>query len=179
MPKQRLSRETLLPAMAAYVLENGIAGVSLRPLAKAAGTSDRMLIYHFGNREGVVDALLEYITNLFSSGLDSALPSEPASDRKTTVARILQVTSSPELQPFFRLWWDIVAAAAAGNDTFRSSAAATMGQLLEWLEQNMPAQDHDPKGGARLLLTLIEGSQMLGAVGRQDIAEAALAALEG
>ena len=54
-----MSRETLLPLLAAYVLENGLADVSLRPLAKAAGTSDRMLLYHFGSKEELVAALLE------------------------------------------------------------------------------------------------------------------------
>ncbi|MBX7540274.1 TetR/AcrR family transcriptional regulator [Qipengyuania sphaerica] len=174
-----MSRETLLPAMAAHVLENGIAGVSLRPLAKAAGTSDRMLIYHFGNRQGVVDALLEYLAKLYETGLDAALPAEPARDRRETVRRILERTASPALTPFMRLWWEVVAASAAGDETFRESAASTMGLLLGWLEAHMPEGDPDPRGGARLLLTLIEGSQMLGAVGRADIAEAALAAFEG
>ena len=61
----------------------------------------------------------------------------------------------------------------------RKSAASTMGLLLDWLEAHMPEDDPDPRGGARLLLTIIEGSQMLDAVGRADIAEAGLAALEG
>ncbi|MET8159365.1 TetR/AcrR family transcriptional regulator [Sphaerisporangium sp. NPDC005289] len=41
-----------------YVLEHGLIGLSLRPLAAALGTSDRMLIYHFGSKERLVgDAL--------------------------------------------------------------------------------------------------------------------------
>lgn len=174
-----MSPETLLPAMAAHVLEHGIAGVSLRPLAKAAGTSDRMLIYHFGNRQGVIDALLDYLAASYEAGLEAALPAQRAATRQETVRQILDVTSTPELQPFMRLWWEVVAAAAAGDQTFRKSAASTMGLLLDWLEAHMPDGDPDPRGGARLLLTLIEGSQMLDAVGRADIAEAALAALEG
>lgn len=179
MAKPRMSPETLLPAMAAHVLEHGISGVSLRPLAKAAGTSDRMLIYHFGNRQGVIDALLDYLAASYEAGLEMALPAQRAATRQETVRQILDVTSTPELQPFMRLWWEVVAAAAAGDQTFRKSAASTMGLLLDWLEAHMPEGDPDPRGGARLLLTLIEGSQMLDAVGRADIAEAALAALEG
>ncbi len=174
-----MSPETLLPPMAAHVLEHGIAGVSLRPLARAAGTSDRMLIYHFGNRQGAIDALLDYLAGLYEAGLEAALPQERAPDRKETLRRILKITAAPELSPFMRLWWEVVAASAAGDETFRKSASSTMGLLLGWLEAHMPENDPDPKGGARLLLTFIEGSQMLGAVGQADIAEAALVAFEG
>lgn len=52
-------REQLAEAATDYVLENGLIDLSLRPLAAALGTSDRMLIYHFGTKESlVVDVLL-------------------------------------------------------------------------------------------------------------------------
>jgi len=42
-----------------YVLEHGIAGLSLRPLAEALGTSDRMLVYYFGNKDALVAEVIE------------------------------------------------------------------------------------------------------------------------
>ncbi|NYJ01907.1 AcrR family transcriptional regulator [Nocardioides thalensis] len=36
------------------MLEHGLIGLSLRPLAAALGTSDRMLIYHFGSKDELV-----------------------------------------------------------------------------------------------------------------------------
>lgn len=42
-----------------YVLRHGVADLSLRPVAKALGTNARMLIYHFGSREGLLKAILE------------------------------------------------------------------------------------------------------------------------
>ncbi|MFZ9395925.1 MAG: TetR family transcriptional regulator, partial [Erythrobacter sp.] len=54
MREARLSREILLPRLAAHVLAHGLAGASLRPLARAAGTSARMLIYHFGSKERLI-----------------------------------------------------------------------------------------------------------------------------
>src|SRR5574340_768658 len=41
-----------------YVLENGVADLSLRPLADAIGTNARMLVYHFGSREGLMREIL-------------------------------------------------------------------------------------------------------------------------
>ncbi len=41
-----------------YVLAHGLVGLSLRPMAAALGTSDRMLIYHFGSKERLVGEVL-------------------------------------------------------------------------------------------------------------------------
>ena len=41
-------RAELLAGATAGAFEHGLAGLSLRPLAKALGTSDRMLVYYFG-----------------------------------------------------------------------------------------------------------------------------------
>jgi AcrR family transcriptional regulator len=51
----------LLDKTAAYILENGVADLSLRPLAKAIGTSARMIIYHFGSREHLIESALKQI----------------------------------------------------------------------------------------------------------------------
>jgi AcrR family transcriptional regulator len=41
-----------------YVLSNGIADLALRPLAEALKTNARMLVYHFGSREGLMREIL-------------------------------------------------------------------------------------------------------------------------
>jgi AcrR family transcriptional regulator len=41
-----------------YVLEHGFAAVSLRPMAKELKTNARMLVYHFGSREGLMREIL-------------------------------------------------------------------------------------------------------------------------
>jgi AcrR family transcriptional regulator len=58
-----------------YVLAEGLVGLSLRPLAAALGTSDRMLIYHFGSK----DALISDVLALASEGFAGSLvePAEP------------------------------------------------------------------------------------------------------
>jgi AcrR family transcriptional regulator len=176
MLKVQLSRETLLPAMAAHVLEHGLGGASLRPLAKAAGTSDRMLIYHFGNKETLITELLNYIAAIYSAGLDAALGSDRPTTRQECLARILDQTSNPAMQAFLVLWWDIVAGAARGVPGYREAAGQMMTKQLAWLEQQMPADDPDPAGGARYLMTVIEGALMLGTVGHGDTAREGLLA---
>ena len=47
-------RERLLRAAIDHFGRNGIGDTSLRGIAEALGTSHRMLIYHFGSREGLL-----------------------------------------------------------------------------------------------------------------------------
>jgi AcrR family transcriptional regulator len=50
-------RERLLAAAVEQARRGGIADLSLRELAAAIGTSHRMLLYHFGSREGLLLAI--------------------------------------------------------------------------------------------------------------------------
>ena len=51
-------RHELLEAAYGYVLERGLADLSLRPLATAIGSSPRVLLFLFGSKDGLVRALL-------------------------------------------------------------------------------------------------------------------------
>ena len=41
----------LLDAIVGYLVKHGVAELSLRPLAKAVGSSPRVLLYYFGSKE--------------------------------------------------------------------------------------------------------------------------------
>jgi AcrR family transcriptional regulator len=62
MPRENSTptmRETELLELAyTYALEHGLADMSLRPLAKAIGSSPRVLLYLFDSKEGLIRALL-------------------------------------------------------------------------------------------------------------------------
>jgi len=55
------AREDLLAAAVRHALDGGIADLSLRQIAAAIGTSHRMLIYHFGSREGLLVAVTQAV----------------------------------------------------------------------------------------------------------------------
>ena len=55
-------REELAEAATDYALEHGLIGLSLRPLAEALGTSDRMLLYHFRDKDDLVATILRTST---------------------------------------------------------------------------------------------------------------------
>jgi AcrR family transcriptional regulator len=54
-------RDALLGRAIGHFAEHGVGDTSLRALAEAIGTSHRMLIYHFGSREGLLAAVVDVV----------------------------------------------------------------------------------------------------------------------
>ena len=54
-------RAKLLDEIVDYILSNGLAGLSLRPLAAGVDTSPRMLLYFFGSKEQLIFEALAQI----------------------------------------------------------------------------------------------------------------------
>lgn len=55
------ARDALLAKVLAYYAEHGVRDTSLRTLAAAIGSSQRMLHYHFGSREDVLAAVIDAV----------------------------------------------------------------------------------------------------------------------
>lgn len=70
-------RERLLSEVIQQLVGDGIGNQSLRQIAAATGTSHRMLIYHFGSRDGLLDAIVER-TERDEVTILSAMTSDPA-----------------------------------------------------------------------------------------------------
>lgn len=57
------ARDALLGRALSYYAEHGIRDTSLRTLAAAIGTSQRMLNYHFGSREDLLAAVIDAVAS--------------------------------------------------------------------------------------------------------------------
>jgi len=55
------ARDELLARCVAWFAQHGVGDTSLRTLAAEVGTSHRMLLYHFGSREGLLAAVVETV----------------------------------------------------------------------------------------------------------------------
>ena len=97
------ARERLLDAAVQHALESGIADLSLRELAAAIGTSHRMLIYHFGSREGLLVAVAQAVESTQRALVFGAGSQTSAEDPGTFWKRI----SNPKLWPQERLFFEL------------------------------------------------------------------------
>jgi AcrR family transcriptional regulator len=173
MKEIRLSRDVMLQAMAAFVLEHGLNSASLRPLAKAAGTSDRMLIYHFGSKDQLIGELLLFLAADVAEKLDQYLPPRRAASVRDCVTEIVALLRKDPIRSHVRVWFDIVATANHGNASFEHIGGKIIDGYADWLEQRLPADTPDMAGTVALVLTLIEGTMVMDAVGRSSLADAA------
>lgn len=73
-------RESLIDQATDYALEHGLVGLSLRPLAAAIGTSDRMLIYHLGSKDQLVVEIIRASTARSVAELRALPPSASPAD---------------------------------------------------------------------------------------------------
>src|SRR6476661_687928 len=80
-----------------YVLRHGLLGLSLRPLAASLGTSDRMLIYHFGSKAGLITEVLELANSRLAGTINATADNIPASRTpRQVVEQAWQLMTSAE-----------------------------------------------------------------------------------
>ena len=103
------ARDRLLAAAIGQALDTGIADLSLRQLAAAIGTSHRMLLYHFGSREGLLVAVTRAVEDQ-----QRALLLEPGTTPQDA-RRSWQRLSDPRLWPQERLFFELYARALRGR----------------------------------------------------------------
>ena len=104
------ARDRLLAAAVEQAMRGGIADLSLRELAAAIGTSHRMLLYHFGSREG----LLVAVAGAVEDAQRASLPNWGITTR-ADARRAWQHFSDPELWPAERLFFELYAHALLGR----------------------------------------------------------------
>jgi AcrR family transcriptional regulator len=106
-PERAAARAELLARIVDEVAAAGLADRSLRELAAAVGTSHRMLLYHFGSREGLVAAVVEAVEAAQREALHAV--AADADDAPEVVRRLWARVADPALRPFVRLFFEAVA----------------------------------------------------------------------
>ncbi len=176
------ARQTeLLEAAYRYALENGLGELSLRPLAAAIGSSPRVLLYLFGNKDGLVRALLAR-TRVDQLALLDEVPAvavgEPAG--LSAVAEHLWTwLSAVEHRALLTLWVEGYGRSLIEPDgAWAGFARATVEDWLAVLAAAQPAAErHTVAGRARrtLVLAVLRGALLdLLATGDVDRTTAAL-----
>jgi AcrR family transcriptional regulator len=115
-------RQRLREQAVDYVLSHGVGDLALRPLAKALKTNARMLVYHFGSREGLMREILTglrergdaQIQAWFQAGKKQAGKNQ-AGKNPRTLSEFLRWywrrMSSPRTEPAVRLIFELYALA--------------------------------------------------------------------
>jgi AcrR family transcriptional regulator len=105
VPK-RNAREELLQRAIAYISDRGISDLSLRELGAAIGSSHRMLIHHFGSREGLWVEVIRAVEAQQRDNLPELLP-DPIADPAGAMRAWWRHISDPSLWPNERLFFEL------------------------------------------------------------------------
>jgi AcrR family transcriptional regulator len=148
------ARDRLLAAAVEQAMRGGIADLSLRELAAAIGTSHRMLLYHFGSRQGLLVAVARAVEEAqYASVPDGGITAADA-------RRLWQHLSDPALWPQERLFFELYAHALLGRPGTEDFLAAVVEPAIAALADVMASAGADPvtaRAEARLGVAVTRG----------------------
>lgn len=152
------AREVLLAKVIAYYAEHGVHDTSLRTLAAAIGTSQRMLHHHFGSRPDVLTAVIDAVAG--SQGEQIAALFADESDPFVAGRRNWDATVDGA-ETYGALWFELATHAMRAQPY-----AAELGEVMvaaQLREFTTVYADHTDLGTARRLarLTLAVGQGLV------------------
>jgi AcrR family transcriptional regulator len=100
-------KEELRKAILKYLLQHGVAKLSLRPLAAKLGTSPRMLIFHFKSKEGLLQDVLGELHSWLIESFARVASTDSVQSDDAPLRRFWQWASSDRNVPYLRLLYEV------------------------------------------------------------------------
>jgi len=128
-------RDELLRKCLRYLLAHGVANLSLRPLAEAVGTSARLLVYHFGSKEGLIAAVMDEVR----AGLQASfgrMATDPEAGHP--MRAFWKSATSRRRLPYLRLLFEVQVLAIQNPARYARYLADTSGSWLTAIQEALP-----------------------------------------
>jgi AcrR family transcriptional regulator len=155
-------KRELLEAAYDYALAHGLADYSLRPLARAIGSSPRVLLFLFGSKDGLTRALLARARQDELDALATLRASQQDADLAATGREVWAWLVAPSHRALLSLWLEGYARSLLGESgPWEQFAAETVEDWLNLLSTRQPADwRHTREGEAErsLLLAVLRGA---------------------
>ncbi|MFU8872037.1 TetR/AcrR family transcriptional regulator [Micromonospora sp. SL4-19] len=143
-------REELLERAYGYVMEHGLAELSLRPLAAAIGSSPRVLLFLFGSKEELIRALLARARSDELAALRQIRPAGGPDDFAGAVRTTWGWLVDPAHRPMLVLWAQAYARSLSEPEgPWAGFARQTVADWLRLLAEVQGGGDGGPGAGDR------------------------------
>jgi AcrR family transcriptional regulator len=163
----RIAPDPLLEAAARYILEAGLATLSLRPLAAELDTSPRVLLYHFGSKESLLAEALHRIRQWQQQAASAWLAQGGRGDPAAALRRAWAWLTSDEAAPFMRLFFEVYGLAVQQYADFLEVVA--VGRRIAALEETI-AEIGGSVGAVAADISRDEGIEaVVAALGNRDV----------
>jgi len=158
VPATSPRRQELLELSYEYVLEHGVGDLSLRPLAAAVNSSPRVLLFLFGSKAELVQALLARAREDELELLQGARAAGVGGDLVAVATELWGWLAAPEHRGLLTLWVEGYARSLIDPDGpwagFASDTLADWLDVLGGVASASDAADADPT----LVLALLRGA---------------------
>ena len=155
-------RGELLEAVGEYVLEHGVASLSLRRVADAVGVSHVTLQHHFGTKEELVSEIVEHLLErtLLPQGVYTDGVPEPTMDIGTRWRALWAHLSSPQGQRDIRLFVEVLGQSLFDDVGYRDAVERSITHRIDLITTNLlnlGCPEDEARSYATLLLATLRG----------------------
>ena len=161
-PRQAMSPPALniLAAAQRVLVDKGFSGLTLRAIAQESGENSAMVQYYFGNKEGLVKAMIDSVFRDDQQDAAAAMSTVTSDDRLPRFVDGLRTISSSRS---FRVFFDILPYALR-NEGLRSRMARAYDSYRrikrDWLrgrDEPSPLEQEALLGVAELMTAVVDG----------------------
>ena len=145
--------DELLDAVVGYLTSHGVADASLRPLARAVGSSPRVLLYYFGSKEALIAQALARLRERQRAAYAQMKLVATANPREACRA-IWRHLSAPPSEPLFRMFFQAYSMGLQDPERFQDFLRTAVEDWLEFLSAPLLARGH-PLALARAYATVV------------------------
>lgn len=144
-------RDELIDESLDYFLEHGVAGLSLRPLARKIGTSARMIVYHFGSKDGLITAVMDEVRARIQKSFAGALTDSRTKPSERAIHAFWAWMIQPSNIRYLRLLFEVQVLAMQNPARYARYLERTSSSWLDIIEASLPRSR-----GNRIVATLYE-----------------------
>ena len=182
-PRRGMSPPALniLAAAQRVLVEKGFSGLTLRAIAQESGENSAMVQYYFGNKEGLVKAMIDSVFRDDQQDAAAAMSTVTSDDR---LPRFVDGLRTISLSRSFRVFFDILPYALR-NEGLRSRMARAYDSYRQikrdWLrgqDEPTPPEQEALLGVAELMTAVVDGLAIQEAIDDEFDMRRAYATLE-
>ncbi len=149
------NRSQLLERVTSYVLLNGVASLSLRPLAKELAVSPAALLYHFRSKEELTVEILKFAGDRQRELFGSMRSRDRDHETPASICREWwRIISAADSRPLFRLFFEVYGLALINPDRFPGFFPGAVYNWINVLEQAYVCDGRDA-AEARVCATVV------------------------
>jgi AcrR family transcriptional regulator len=162
--ENRSERDRLLELVTDHILEHGVAQLTLRGLAAAVGSNNRMLLYYFASKERLTIEALRNADSRFPRFAAAVHEMQnPTGDLRSTLETAWAAIADPKTRPHTRLFFETFGLAVHQPEVYGSLLGSVSSEWVQYvtaLIQREGAPRRDAQVLARELVSGWRGLEM-------------------